>query len=99
MQLPTLLIWCITAVTGLVGVVFLLLPDRIRQLERRLNAPWGDRELLSLRLGLRREHAVEQIMNRNILDKEVIWDSWSRQHPRLVGAVLCVIAAWLGWQL
>ena len=99
MHLPALLMWCITVATGLVGVVFLLLPDRIRQLETRLNAPWGDRELVSLRLGLRREQAMEQVINRNVLDKEVIWDSWSRRHPRLVGVVLCVIAVWLGSQL
>ena len=99
MQMPTILMLCITLATGLVGIAFLFFPDRIRRLEARLNAPWGDRELASLRIGMRGEQAVEQVMNSNVLATEIVWDGWLRRHPRLVGFALCMLAAWLGWQL
>jgi len=99
MQLPTILMLCITIVTGLVGLVFLLFPERIIHLEDRLNAPWGDREVTALRLGLRGEQTVEQAINRNVLDKQLSWDGWARKHPRSVGIALCLAAALLWWQL
>jgi hypothetical protein len=99
MQLPTILMLCITILTGLVGLVFLLFPNRISHLEDKLNAPWGDREVISLRLGLRGEQAIEQTINRNVLDKQLTWDGWTKKHPRVVGAALCLVAAVLWWQL
>lgn len=99
MQMPTMLMLSIALLAGLVGVAFLLFPDRIRQLEERLNKPWGDRELVSLRVGLRGEQAVEQAINRNVLATEIVWDGWLRRHPRLVGIALCLLAAWIGWQV
>ncbi len=99
MQMPTFLMVCLALITGLVGIAFLFFPDRIKQLEARLNAPWGDRELASLRLGVRGEQAVEQVINRNVLTTQFVWDGWLRQHPRLVGIALCLLAAWFGWQV
>lgn len=99
MQIPAILMMCIALATGLVGIVFLFFPDRIKQLEERLNAPWGDRELASLRFGLRGEETVEQVMNRDVLAREITWDNWLRRHPRLVGIALCLLAIWLGLQV
>jgi ABC-type phosphate transport system permease subunit len=99
MQMPTILMLSIALLTGLVGLAFLFFPNRIRQLEERLNTPWGDRELASLRIGIRGEQAVEQVMNRNVLATEIVWDGWLRRHPRLVGVALCLLAMWFGWQL
>ena len=99
MHLPPVLMLCITIATGLVGLIFLLFPDRIHRLEDKLNAPWGDREVISLRLGLRGEQDIEQTINRNVLDKQLTWDVWAKQHPRVVGAALCLVAAVLWWQL
>jgi hypothetical protein len=90
---------CITIATGLVGLVFLLFPDRIARLEERLNAPWGDREVTALRLGLRAEQDIEQAINRTVLDQQLTWDGWARSHPRFVGIALCLVAALLWWQL
>ena len=98
MHLPPVLMLLITIVTGLVGIMFLLFPDRISHLEDKLNAPWGDREIMSLRLGLRCEQAIEQTINRNVLDKQLTWDGWTKQHPRIVGMALCLVAALLYWQ-
>jgi len=99
MYLPTVLMLCITLLTGAVGMVFLFFPDRIAQLEAWLNAPWGNREVASLRFGLRGEHSLEQVINRNVLTTSLVWDGWLRRHPRLVGAALCLLSLWLGWQL
>jgi hypothetical protein len=99
MHLPPVLMLCITIATGLVGLIFLLFPDRILRLEDKLNAPWGDREVMSLRLGLRGEQAIEQTINRNVLDKQLTWDGWTKKHPRVVGAALCLVAAVMWWQL
>ena len=99
MHLPPVLMLFITIVTGLVGVVFLLFPDRIIRLEERLNAPWGDREVAALRLGLNSEQAIEQAINRNVLDKQLSWDGWAKKHPRFVGIALCLVSVALWWQL
>ena len=99
MQLPTVLMLSIAIATGLVGILFLFFPGRIRQLEARLNAPWGDREIASLRLGLRGEEGVEQVMNRDIRGAQLVWDGWLHRRPRLVGAGLGLLAVWLGSQL
>jgi hypothetical protein len=53
----------------------------------------------ALRLGLNAEQAIEQAINRNVLDKQLTWDGWAKRHPRLVGAALCLVAAVLWWQL
>lgn len=99
MNLPETLLLCITVATGLVGLLFLLFPHFIERLEARLNAPWGDREVAALRLGLNSEQAIEQAINRNVLDKQLTWDGWAKKHPRFVGAALCLVAVALWWQL
>ena len=99
MHIPMILMLCITVLTGLVGMVFLFFPDRMVQLEAWLNAPWGNREVASLRFGLRGEQTLEQAINRDVLTTPLVWDGWLRQHPRLVGAALCLVAALLWWQL
>ena len=99
MQINAVLMLCITFATGLVGLVFLLFPGSIKHLEEKLNAPWGNREVMALRFGLRAEQAIEQTINRNVLDKQLTWDGWTKRHPRVVGAALCLVAALLYWQI
>ena len=98
MNLPDTLMLCISIATGLAGLLFLLFPDAIERLETRLNAPWGDREVTALRLGLNGEQAIEQAINRNVLDKQLTWDGWAKKHPRFVGVALCLVSVALWWQ-
>ena len=99
MQLPDFLMLSIAIITGLVGILFLLFPDRIRRLEAWLNAPWGNREVVAMRFGTGGEKALERVINREVLSRQIVWDGCSRQYPRLVGAALCLLAMWLGWQV
>ena len=86
MQLPTILMLCITITTGLVGLVFLLFPDRIARLEERLNAPWGDREVTALRLGLQGEQDIEQAKTAM---------SWTSTSPGMAGqGGIRALSAW-----
>lgn len=96
MHIPAALMLSISVATGLVGMIFLLVPARIRALETRLNAPWGERELLSLRIGVRGERDLERVLNRHILAGQVVWDDFLLRRPRLFGAALCLLALWLG---
>lgn len=98
MQLPTILMFGIALAIGLVGILFLFFPERIRRLEAMLNARWGDREVATVRFGTEVEQAVEQVMNRDILPQQIVWDSWLQRYPRLVGAVLCLLAVLVAWQ-
>ena len=98
MQLPTIMIFGIAGLMGLVGLLFLFAPERIRQLEARLNARWGDHEVATVRFGTEGEQAVEQVINREVLSHSIVWDSWLMRQPRLVGAALCALAVWLAWQ-
>jgi hypothetical protein len=98
MQLPAILIFSIAVAIGLVGILFLFYPERIRQLEARLNARWGDREVATIRFGTEGEQAVERVMNREVLSQQIVWDGWLMRNPRLVGMVLCLLAMWVAWQ-
>jgi len=98
-QIPTVLLFCITLATGLVGIVFLCFPHRIRKLEAWLNVPWGGRELISFRIGLHGEQAFERIMNRSVPARQIVWDDWLLRYPRLFGSAFCLVAVWLGWHL
>ena len=99
MQLPTILMFSIALAIGLVGILFLFFPQRIRELEARLNARWGDREVATVRFGTEGEQVVEQVMNREVLSQQIVWDGWLQRYPRVVGAVLCLLAVWLAWQI
>jgi hypothetical protein len=99
MQLPAILIFSIATVIGLVGILFLFFPQRIRQLEAVMNARWGDHEVATVRIGTDAEQAVEQVMNREVLSQQIVWDGWLQRYPRAVGAVLCLLAVWLVWQV
>ena len=98
MLLTTILMFSIASLTGLVGLLFLFSPGKIRQLEALLNARWGDREVATMRIGTDAEQALEQVMNREVLSQPIVWDSWLMHNPRPVGVVLCLLAAWLAWQ-
>jgi hypothetical protein len=98
MQLPTILLFSIAGLTGLVGLLFLFAPERIRQLEAWLNARWGDHEVTTVRFGTPGEEAVEQVINREILSQPIVWDGWLMRYPRAVGVALCLLAMWLAWQ-
>jgi len=95
MQLPGELLVFIAIASGLVGLTFLYLPDRIRPFEAWLNAPVGNREMAALRPGLQRERVAEQLMNRVVQSRQIIWDDWLVEHPRLFGMGLCALAIWL----
>ena len=95
MQLPGSLMLSIAISSGLVGLMFLYLPQRIRPLEAWLNTPCGNREMVALRVGFDSEQTVEKIMNRVVLSRQVVWDDWLIEHPRLSGLVLCALAMWL----
>ena len=99
MQLSAILMFSIAIAIGLVGILFLFFPERIRQLEARLNARWGDREVATVRFGTEGEQVVEQVMNREVLTQEIVWDRWLQRYPRTVGAALCLLAVWLAWQV
>jgi hypothetical protein len=98
MQVPAILMFGIAIAIGLVGILFLFFPHRIRQLEAMLNARWGDREVATVRIGTEAEQAVEQVINREVLPQQIVWDSWLQRYPRLVGAVLCLLAVVVAWQ-
>ena len=99
MQLPTILMFTIALAIGLVGVLFLFFPQQIRELEARLNARWGDREVATIRFGTEGEQAVERVMNREVLNREIVWDGWLQRYPRVVGVAFCLLALWLAWQV
>ncbi|MBT8122840.1 MAG: hypothetical protein KJO10_09920 [Gammaproteobacteria bacterium] len=90
--MPNEFMLSIAIAAGLVGLLFLCLPDRIRSIETWLNTPCGNRELIGLRLGLRRERIVEHAMNRIITSRQIIWDDCLVAHPRLSGLVMCALA-------
>ena len=98
MQVPTILLFTIAITTGFVGILFLFFPERIRALEAWLNARWGDHEVATVRIGTDAERAVEQVINRDVLSQQIVWDSWLLRYPRPVGVALCLLAAWLAWQ-
>ncbi|MCP4407747.1 MAG: hypothetical protein GY807_08300 [Gammaproteobacteria bacterium] len=91
------LLFFITITVGLVGIIFLFFPDRVAKLERWLNTAWGEQEIAAVRLDLPGEQRLEQVLNRNVLDKRITWDQWARNHPRLTGTYLCVGAGILWW--
>ncbi|MEZ5542665.1 MAG: hypothetical protein R3F42_11545 [Pseudomonadota bacterium] len=97
--MPATLMLIICTATGMVGMLYLLVPGWVPVLERRLNAPCGGRELVSLRIGMRGEQWLEQALNREVLTPRIVWDGWLLRHPRLAGAGLCLLAPGLGLQL
>jgi len=84
---------------GLVGLVFILLPDRLERIEQFLNAPWGGQELASLRTGIKGEQALERVLNSNLPGPTLNWDGWARRYPRVTGLLFCLSATGLWWGL
>lgn len=99
MQLPPVLVFGISFVIGLAGILFLFFPQWIKRLEALLNAPWGDREVGAVRFGTHGEQAVERMMNREVGSQQIIWDGWLQRHPKPVGLALCLLAVLLAWQV
>ena len=95
MQLPGEIILFIAIANGLVGLMFLYLPDYIRPFESWINSPVGNREMSALHLGQQGVRLVDQFMNRVVLSRQIIWDDWLVEHPRLFGMTLCALAIWL----
>ena len=91
MQLPGELLGFIAIANGLVGLTFLYLPDRIRPFEAWLNAPLGHGGMTSPWFGVQ----GKWFMNRVVQSRQVIWDDWLVEHPRLFGMALCALAIWL----
>ena len=82
---------------GMWGLVFLLFPRSIIRMEQKLNAAWGEQEVVSIRLGVPGERDVEEVLNKEVRGRSVYWDGWAYAHPRVTGAVLCLAAGvlWL----
>ena len=74
------------------GIVFLFLPHMLPVVEQKLNTPWGEQEIVSIRLGSSSEKLAEKILNRPVLIHSIYWDGWSRKYPAATGLVLCAIA-------
>ena len=98
MILADAVIAVVAALIAVWGLVFLLFPRSVSWLEKKLNAVWGERDVLNLRLGVRGERAAEKILNKEIQGRSVHWDGWAYLRPRVTGAVLC-LAAGLLWLL
>lgn len=92
MQLPDEMMLTIAIITGLVGLVFLYLPERIRSFEAWLNLPCGNHQVAALRMGLHVEQSIEHALNRIVTSRQIIWDDWLLEHPRLTGMVMCALA-------
>ena len=88
MSLLVLLTMMVAIALLLVATVFLFMPQTIPALEEKLNAPWGDNEILSIRLGTSKENALETLLNKPVLNQSIYWDNWTKKHPRLTGIVL-----------
>ncbi len=97
MNLPELLVIIIALLTAVFGLLFLLQPNLIPKLEQHLNRPWGEREIISLRLGLPAEDIFEDFANRPVLQKRLEWDHALLASPRITGIALCLCATLLYW--
>ena len=91
MQLPGELLVFIAIANGLVGLTFLYLPDRIRPFEAWLNAPLGNGGMATPWFGVQGKWFINGIVQ----SRQVIWDDWLVEHPRLFGMSLCALAIWL----
>lgn len=92
MNLVDILVWTITFCIFSLGLIMLFFPASIVKIEDKLNSTWGNTEVLSLRLGSKAEKHTENILNRPVLEKSIVWDAWSKTNPRLTGIVLCLSA-------
>ena len=95
MTLSAGLIVVVAALVGLWGLVFLLFPRGVARIEKKLNSAWGEREVLSIRLGVPGERPAERVLNKPVLARAFYWDRWAHSYPRLTGAVMCIVAALL----
>ena len=86
------LLLLVAVVLGAGGVILVALPRALPKVEEKLNARWGEQEILALRLGLPGEKSSERILNRDVLSQSVYWDDWVRKHPRLTGILFCLLA-------
>lgn len=92
MHLIDYLVWTIAFIVFVVGLIMLLYPQAVKQIEYKLNSPWGDTEILNLRLGITGEKRAESVLNKPVLQFSIVWDEWARKHPRLTGSFLCLCA-------
>jgi uncharacterized protein YjeT (DUF2065 family) len=79
----------------IVGLLLIFAPQTARRLERLLNRPLSQREILAIRLGFSGEQRLEQTLNQNVLGTRITWDNWIHQRPRLIGFLLCAAATLL----
>ena len=92
MHLIDYLVWTIAFIVFVVGLIMLLYPEAVEQIEHKLNSPWGDTEVLNLRLGITGEKRAESLLNKPVLENSIVWDEWARKHPRLTGSLLLLSA-------
>ena len=86
------LIMGIAIILLIAGIVFLFLPHLLPVLEQKLNTPWGEQEIMSIRLGSSSEEFAEKVLNRPVLNHSIYWDGWASKYPRATGLVLWAIA-------
>ncbi len=98
MTMPDTLMLVISLATTIIAILFLFFPEQAGKLEQKLNAPWGGKNVKAIRLGLPGEQRIEQALNRDVLEQRITWDGWARSRPRVVGIILCLVAAVLWWQ-
>ena len=90
MNIVDFLVWTIALIMFVTGLFMLLFPASVARVESKLNAPWGDNEILNIRLGVSGEKRAEKILNKNILEQNIVWDAWTKKFPRLTGVILCI---------
>lgn len=93
MSLPDFLIISIAIALSVVATIFLFMPQLVPRLEQKLNSPWGEREIIAIRLGMSGEDRLEKVLNRPVLNRHVYWDGWARRYPRITGLSLYVLVA------
>ena len=82
----------IASICAATGVMLLLRPAWLEQIEQAMNREWGQRELLALRTNLSVERRIERWLNTPVLTRSVCWDGALRRNPRTTGAGLCAAA-------
>jgi hypothetical protein len=82
----------IASLCGATGILLLIRPAWLEQIERALNREFGRTEVFALRTNLPVEHRVERWLNTPVGTRSVHWDDALRRHPRATGAGLCALA-------
>ncbi len=92
MNLTNILLITIGSLTILVAMLFLFFPVWCKQIQEKLNEPWGDFTIIALRTGLPGEIQLEEKLNQPVQVKIIVWDGWAERHPGITGTILLMFA-------